>query len=285
MISHLILQRFSNCDQLCLLSIRKRIFFWWIYGTLWIDDFVIIENNQAIAKEESASNPENKGTGGGIAIDGEAIVNVKSGTISNNSADKGQAILQNNVMNLSGNPTIDGDIYLTTSHVIHVIDEYNGSNILINMDRDDFDTEKIDETYQEGRNVLVYDDSLNIPTPEQVKKSVLHDLIQADGYYLNYEGKANTGLEPNKHIIELSTTEIEDKPVDPPVDPVDPVDPPVDPENPNEPSEPEVPETSEKPDVPDTKDNGQIVMWSSLFMMSLLGFVTSIMTKKQNQEK
>lgn len=223
-------------------------------------------------------------------------------------------------MNLSGNPTIDGDIYLTTSHVIHVIDEYNGSNILINMDRDDFDTEKIDETYQEGRNVLVYDDSLNIHTPEQVKKSVLHDLIQADGYYLNYEGKANTGLEPNKHIIELSTTEIEDKPVDPPVDPVDPVDPPVEPEDPyvppykpneipwtplepsisvepmtplepakpietEESTESEVPETPDMPDVPDTKDNGQIVLWSRLFMMSLLGFVTSIMTKKQNQEK
>lgn len=166
-----------------------------------------IQNNIAKADNKFSRYSLNNGTGAAIAIDNGAV-EINSGNISGNTADSmGAAIMQNGKLSLKGSPTIEGDIYLPTSHVIDIIDTFDGKNILVDIQKNDKQEGKYDETYQEGRDVIVYADSLEAPDSNERSKFILAGSIKNDGFSLRNETISNAGSNPDNRILELSTAE------------------------------------------------------------------------------
>lgn len=206
-------------------------------GTVVVDGASITGNTaQASATYADASLVAYNGCGGGITNNG-STVELKSGTISGNTASEmgggihnlgtlsvtggtiekneakaetlgyvGDAILQMGTFSLSNAPKIEGDVFLESGCVIDVPAAYTGAPILVDVIKNDNTgnyADLYDETYQEGRNVVVYADSLEVPGEKEKQLFTLADSIQADGYALRNEEKVTAGGTPNTRILEL----------------------------------------------------------------------------------
>ena len=170
-----------------------------------INHNVVINNNKALNYDKYPTWIDLRNHGGGIT-NYNGTVNINSNCkIDGNTSEigEGDAIYQSGALYLGNNPEIKGEIYLPNDKVINIKDEFIGTPVLINMDKDKIDKDNCDGTYQEGRNVIIYDDKLEQPNLSDKKLFVLDNNIKKDGYSLRNEEKVNDGIGLNKNILEL----------------------------------------------------------------------------------
>ena len=170
-----------------------------------INNNVVINDNKALNYDKYPTWIDLRNHGGGIT-NYNGTININSNCkIDGNTSEigEGDAIYQSGTLYLGNNPEIKGEIYLPNDKVINIKDEFIGTPVLINMDKDKIDKDNCDGTYQEGRNVIIYDDKLAQPNFSDKKLFVLDNKIKKDGYSLRNEEKANDGIGLNKNILEL----------------------------------------------------------------------------------